>query len=222
MGMQHMVLGWDPHVGRNGAFAPGASPRAREGVATVEFTDTSFDGGFSELGVFVYACFWVVKIDGTAADEPNARWNFTFTGTTIVNHKSFTMPFVGAYVNPPLADKQLHLDAHWADTTISNSATIGPSGGFDSSYLILQQGIGSSRFTRSRTMDNGRVGVTGTGGVFGSPPEPGGSMTPLFSFQDTAWIENKAGVGPAIYMHLGQVAIEVRHCVLRDNVAYKF
>ena len=219
--LKDISIGWDAHMGVDGLFAAGAETHLREGLASVIFTDTLIDGGWDELQLFAYQCSTLIKIDGAAQDEPNARWNFTMNRHEVRNTKAWSSPFFGAYVNPPVSDKMLHLDYQFVDSRIVGLGSLAE-GWEENVYMIHMQAIGSARFERSRFLENGRATTGGgTGGIWAAVPSVGGALTPTLEFIGSEWIGNKAGIGPAVYVGQGQVGVIFVRCFFRNNIAYK-
>ena len=80
---------------------------------------------------------------------------------------------------------------------------------------LLQCGTVGTRLTKGcRFARNAADGSLGMGGIAIRPP-PGGSLTPIMVFEDTEWVDNLSGSGPAVFVYYGQVDLRFRRCYFR-------
>eukprot|EP01045_Picozoa_sp_COSAG04_P011836 COSAG04_NODE_775_length_10405_cov_20.166214_6_plen_1349_part_00 len=211
---QHECIRWSTHSGTT----------LRTGAASVIRTSNHYDGGFAS-GIFTFVAGTVTWVDGSSPDEPDATWIATHESSEFVDHASWwgaLTVFLATY--PVVPDKLIRTEWKFVDLSVADSITLapGPVGAFDSSYAAAYLAQGSSLVDRCRFERNGNFdeSAAGQGGIV-VIPSPGGSIVPSWEFNNSEWVENGGGNGPAVYLYYGNFGVRFFRCLFSDNFAYQ-
>ena len=202
--MQHDSWTWQTLTG----------PSPRVGTTSLATTDVVYDGG----GISTYCLITAVLI-WNPVNEPDARWEATWTNATWLNH-SARWPYSAWGAYPALPDKNTHVDINLVDSTIEDSAGVNAAGtAWDGNQLHLFTVVGTIHAKGCRFVRGSCDGTDGGGGARMMPPSAGDLM-PVLLFEDDLWHGNVAGSGPAVFVQFGQVDLQFHNCIFVDNIAY--
>eukprot|EP01045_Picozoa_sp_COSAG04_P010947 COSAG04_NODE_689_length_11142_cov_6.664041_6_plen_280_part_00 len=191
-------------------------PEVRAGAVALTLSGNHYDGGFSSFGLITFASVLQFRVDGDGPDEPDARFQATIERCEWLDHAGIYHAGSGAFVYPPLPNKQLRLDVEWVDTTIDQIVHVATGGEWDSTYAFFFGTSATGTFERCRFQRSGNFNpAANSDGGFTLVPPPGGVIGPTIEFAGVEWAGNAAGAGPAVHVFYGNFHLLFRQCLFQ-------